>query len=130
MQKRLRSLEKNTREDRRCELWILFEDGRVQQLGSDEIFWQRELPEPDPCVTRFFISSADARACSPITCRRVLPWGGVGDDFAVTIDIGHSVAATRKVKIGEPTIRPTTDSGTLEPVSTLAANLKLAHSWG
>jgi hypothetical protein len=59
--RRLARLEKK-REDRRCELWILFEDGRVQELGSDEPKWHHELSDSDPGVVRLFISPADARA--------------------------------------------------------------------
>ena len=59
--RRLQRLEKKRQENRRCEMWVLFEDGRVQELGSNEIKWRHELLDSDPGVVRFFISPADAR---------------------------------------------------------------------
>ena len=59
--RRIARLEKKEREFRRCEFWVLYEDGRVRQFGSVEIRWWKELPEPEPGVTRLFLSEADER---------------------------------------------------------------------
>jgi hypothetical protein len=58
--RRLERLEARSREYKGCELWVLFEDGRVQKLGSNEIRRRHELSDLDG-VSRLFISEADAR---------------------------------------------------------------------
>lgn len=60
MRRRLERLEGKKGGDL-CEMWIWFEDGRVQKLGSNEIKRRDELSDIDG-VKRIFISEADSRA--------------------------------------------------------------------
>ena len=60
--RRLQRLEGRRRQDRRVEFWILFEDGRVQNLSTGKVVRLEDLSDNEHDAIPFFMSKADARA--------------------------------------------------------------------
>ena len=60
--RRLHRLEEKRRENRGLDLWILFEDERVQNLSTGEVCRLEEVLDNPFGPIPFFISEADSRA--------------------------------------------------------------------
>lgn len=60
--RRLRRLEGKRNQNRRVEWWILFDDGRVQNLITGQLGRVEDLSDNEYGPIPFFISEADARA--------------------------------------------------------------------
>ena len=64
LQRRAKDITPDSQEleqDRTVELWVLFEDGRVQNVSTGEISRREDVPDSQDDVVRLFISESDSR---------------------------------------------------------------------